>query len=207
LYIKSKDKIIAIGASGIDDDDENIPSTPGNGGNNNNTMDESDLLELLKSMGIVVDEDNNGDYSNIHVNNIADLTFIHQDTGAKFKFTVDAEGNIVSTKVVDLGKLEDDTYVKSLISSSNTNSNANIRGFIGTRGAYIYKEKGGSNATSSNVNDITSNIGLYSDRLKIGAVYAPLDTDERFGCSHGYIELENTSDMDYNLDGMYLHFA
>jgi len=52
-----------------------------------------------------------------------------------------------------------------------------------------------------------SDIKLYSDRIKIGSFYAPAITNKTFGCSHCFIELENTSDKDFPLDGCYLHFA
>ena len=51
-----------------------------------------------------------------------------------------------------------------------------------------------------------SDIGLMSDRLRISSFYAPLKTDTVHGCSHSFIELENTSDVDIPLDGVYLHF-
>jgi hypothetical protein len=44
------------------------------------------------------------------------------------------------------------------------------------------------------VNSYTQDAKLGADRVKIGAVYAPLNTDTVFGCSHAYVELENTSD-------------
>jgi uncharacterized metal-binding protein len=160
-------------------------------------MDESEVLELLKEIGLVVDEDSNGNFTDIHLNNIADLTFIHQDTGNKYKISVDSEGNLVSSKITDIEKLEDNAYIQQAL-----NTTGNIRGLIGTSGAYIYKGTDGTN-----VNSITNNIGLNSDRLKIGAVYALQEGDEVFGCSHAYVELENTSDRDFNLDGCYLHFA
>ena len=50
---------------------------------------------------------------------------------------------------------------------------------------------------------------LYADRIKIGAFYAPYQSDVQTkvcGCSHAYIELENTSDKDFNLDGFYLYW-
>ena len=47
---------------------------------------------------------------------------------------------------------------------------------------------------------------LYSDRLKIGAFYAPASTNKTFGCSHCFVELENTSDSDIPLEGCYLHY-
>jgi len=47
---------------------------------------------------------------------------------------------------------------------------------------------------------------LYSDRLKIGAFYAPSRLNKTFGCSHCFVELENTSDKDILLEGCYLHY-
>ena len=46
---------------------------------------------------------------------------------------------------------------------------------------------------------------LKADRIRIGAIYAPFTSDLIHGCSHAYIELENTSDIDYNLEGCNLH--
>ena len=53
----------------------------------------------------------------------------------------------------------------------------------------------------------TQNIGLCSDRVKIGAFYAPLDTDVVHGCTRAFVELENTSDSDFCLQGCYLHYT
>jgi hypothetical protein len=49
-------------------------------------------------------------------------------------------------------------------------------------------------------------VGLCADRLAISSLYAPLNTDTKFGCTHGFIELENISDTDIPLDGTFLHF-
>jgi hypothetical protein len=43
--------------------------------------------------------------------------------------------------------------------------------------------------------------------LKIGAIYAPVVGRTVFGCSHAYVELENTSNQDIALNGCYLHVA
>jgi len=52
-----------------------------------------------------------------------------------------------------------------------------------------------------------SDIKLYSDRIKIGSFYAPAITNKVFGCSHCFVELENTSNKDFPLEGCYLHLA
>ena len=40
----------------------------------------------------------------------------------------------------------------------------------------------------------------------MSAFYAPITTDEAHGCTHSFIELENTSPVDIPLTGVYLHF-
>ena len=51
----------------------------------------STSYEKLKEMGIVREEG-----QGLEINDISDLTFIHQDTGSKFKFTVDSSGELRS---------------------------------------------------------------------------------------------------------------
>ena len=64
------------------------------------------------------------------------------------------------------------------------------------------------NNISGNINlSITQDAGIYSDRIKIGAFYAPYDTDNVFGCSRAFVELENTADCDFSLEGCYLHYT
>ena len=41
--------------------------------------------------------------------------------------------------------------------------------------------------------DFAKDAKLLADRVKISAIYAPLKTDAVYGCTHAYIELENTS--------------
>jgi len=55
--------------------------------------------------------------------------------------------------------------------------------------------------------EIKSDARLYSDRVKIGAFYAPYDTDTVYGCNRAFVELENTADCDFNLEGCYLHYT
>nr|DAN06281.1 MAG TPA: hypothetical protein [Bacteriophage sp.] len=54
---------------------------------------------------------------------------------------------------------------------------------------------------------ISADAGLYADRIKIGAFYAPFKNDKVHGCNRAYIELENTSDSDFQLQGCYLHIT
>jgi hypothetical protein len=152
-------------------------------------MTQEEILKLLKDMGIVYVDD-----TGLHLSDIGDVSIINSDTGKKFKFTVDAEGELKSAEVpaVSLQQMVDNAENSSYpISKEN-----DFRGFV----AKLLSSKSNANPL------ITDDIKLNSDRLKIGAFYSPLKTDTKFGCSHGYIELENTSDKDIPLDNVYLHF-
>lgn len=159
-------------------------SDPGDEG-----MTEQEMLDKLQEMGIVYIDD-----TGLQLSKISDVTFINQNTGKTFKFEVDSEGDLKSTEIPSV------TLAKKIENLSRStypiSQNSDFRGFI----AKLL-------AGEANVNPLsTSDLRLRSDRVKIGAVYCPLNTDTKFGCSHGYIELENTSDEDIPLDGCYLHY-
>jgi hypothetical protein len=54
-------------------------------------MTEEEVIELLQELGIVQNNDDS-----LSISNIADITFIHQATGNKYKITIDADGNLIS---------------------------------------------------------------------------------------------------------------
>ena len=180
LWIKNKDKLITIGSS------------TGSGGETGGGMTQTEVINLLKEMGIVKE-----DGQNLQINDLSDLTFIHQETGNRFKFSVDSEGNLQSTKLPKQKEL-----LTERIKNSEVVLNENVRGFIGQL------RIAENNKDSNNVDiAITQDARIYADRVKIGAFYAPLDTDTVFGCSRAFVELENTADCDFNLQGCYLHFT
>ena len=177
LWIKSKNGLAAIGSS-------YTPSETG--------MTVEEMIEKLTEMGIVYTS-NKG----LQLNDISEVLFINEDTGKKFKFKVTSEGELKGNELPEKSleqKIED--LNKTTLSIKTTND---YRGFISK---LLASEAGIDPTPSTNKKDLK----LNSDRLKIGAVYCPLNTDTKFGCSHGYIELENTSDKDIPLDGCYLHF-
>ena len=179
LYIKSNDDIIAI--------------LGGSGGNSNNgSMSDQELIEKLKELGIIYEDENNS----LQLSSISDITFVHQATGKQFKFEVDSEGSLVSSELPDLEKLLS-TRIENLKETSFAIDESNqFRGFV----AKLH-------CSEDNVNPVnTKDVKLNSDRIKIGSVYLPLESDTVFGCSHAFVELENTSDVDFPLNGCYLHF-
>ena len=204
LYILIDGNIKTIGSStsgGDNDDDEQI--------NPNTGMNQQEIIELLRKNGII-NIDANGT-TPVSFNDIADITFINQNTGKRFKFEVNNEGELHSTELTEndfygrLFKEERDANGNiTLVDRLGINSNEikNIRGFIGSLGNIEHPDTS-INGTFNYMGDL----GLYSDRLKIGAIYAPNQNQKVFGCSHAYIELENTSDKPINLDDFYIHYA
>ena len=176
LYIKNNFDLVPISASG------------GNNGGNNQGMDRDEILQMLEEMGITTDDSGKMQFS--------DITFVHQETGIKFNLNIDSEGNVRTTEI------QDETLQDKITKAFNSNSIGNessFRGFIGR-----LKSKEYFNTQSST--NYNSDVKLNSDRLKIGAFYAPALTNNVFGCSHCFVELENTSDSDIPLTGCYLHY-
>ena len=205
LHIKSNGKMCLIGSNKNTDD------------NIDDNMTNEELIAALNKMGIVVNvqykKDSSGNdtdeiesVENMSLAPISDFTFVNNDTGKKFTFTVDNEGNLVgkdkSAQTIaefykDLGandpKIDTDNY--------DTEEYQAIRGFISD---YLYR-KGGEYIRSNGVN-AQKDAGKKSDRLRISSFYAPLNTDIVHGCTHSFVELENTSNVDIPLTGVYLHF-
>lgn len=197
LWIKSKNKGLVTVGSGSTGGGTIDPSDPGQGGNNDNdNMTTEQLITLLESAGLVK-QMSTGEFE---LNDIADITFIHEGSGKSFKFGVTSEGDLKGVEVADPSISITRRYNNL---QNKTPNKGDVRGFISQ---ILSQEK-----VTSDGKLIWSNIGkdygLAADRLKIGAFYAPLKTDTVHGCSHSYVELENTSDSDFDLNGCYLHLT
>lgn len=185
LYIKlGNGKVKSISSRGGSDSEE---TTSG--------MEKQEIIEWLAANGIIVTEEG----GELSLSPVSDITFVHQGTGKKFKFESDSEGNLHATE------LSNDTYEgpSGILNVNNFDPDSaemSIRGFVGTLGdkKLIKNQKPIA---------IDKDHGLYSDRVKIGAIYAPIKSLTTHGCSHAFIELENTSEEDFLLDGCYLHYA
>ena len=214
LNIKSNNKIYKIGIVGSNDNNTNTEET----------MTAKELIEKLTQMGIIVnaqfDSDNNIiNVDDLKLNDISEFSLVNSDTERKYTFTVDPHGKLIGrdesmkTIEVDLAKIfEGETYdekVKAMndfldVVDEGGQEYGWIRGFIPVYlNALKGKNKWAPNGTSSAG---AGDYGLLSDRLRISSFYAPLKTDVVHGCSHSFIELENTSDVDIPLEGIYLHF-
>lgn len=203
LWIKINNNLVSIAGSG---------SGSGDGGNNDNTnMNIDEIIRELMRLGIIYQDGEAGewneDYSeltpgtgNLKISSISDITFIHQATGKKFNFEVTSEGELKSTEIAI------DSLVKRLNILDNTgNYKVTTPGVNGFRG-FVSKLHCGEDSIIALPTEDVINVGLNSDRVKIGSFYMPLKGDTIFGCSHAYIELENSSDKDFPLDGCSLYF-
>ena len=216
LNIKSKNKIYKIGIVGSSDNNTNTEET----------MTAKELIEKLTQMGIIVnaefDSDNNiVSVDDLKLNDISEFSLINGDTEKKYTFMVDAHGKLIGkdesmkTIEVELSKIFEGENYNEKVSAMNEfldivdDSNANqeygwVRGFIPLYlNSLNGKNQWAPNGTSS---ASAGDYGLLSDRLRISSFYAPLKSDVVHGCSHSFIELENTSDVDIPLEGIYLHF-
>ena len=193
LMIKaSNGEVYSVGSGKEEDNDKD----------NNMTLQQ--IAESLIKLGIIVDAeyDGNGELvslNNIKLNDISSFTMINSETDKKFTFTVDPYGNLV-------GKDMSDKSISEMLSEKEimvdfTKPSENIRGFSSNYFTRMY--------TSVTDNDNVPNIGkqsFTSDRIRISSFYAPLETDTIHGCSHSFIELENSSPYDFPLKDTYLHF-
>ena len=146
----------------------------------------------------------------IEFSQISKLSLINEGNGETVSYTVDSEGNLVgnietSQKDTFQYKLENAVefnYDGMDLSTDPENTEKNVGGK-----PVNSNETRGFIAKMNNFSSSTKDAGLSSDRVKIGSFYSPKDSDSVFGCSHAFIELENSSQTDYYLDGCYLHFA
>ena len=175
LWIKTNNKLAMIGGSSEDEKEDESGMTT------------EEMIEALKQMGIVQEENGNLSIDNL---NVDDITFIHSATGRRYKFEINSEGNLMNYELP-----ADSLKFSNKVSSSGVTLQDDVRGFIGQ-----LRTKEGNKKR-------TSDAGLFSDRLKIGSFYAPLSNDIIHGCSHSFVELENTADVDFALDGCYLHYT
>lgn len=188
LWIKSNGLMVPIGSAA---------ANPSNPDDNNNTMTDTEILEILEKKGIIYKSE-----TGLQFNDVSGITFINEHTKKRYEFTPDNAGQLTGREqpIKTFNNLLAD--VKWTYKADSMEDAAySIRGFFGTYNMF---------KNGMGVNNASLDYGLGSDRVKIGAVYSPFKSQAKtgiYGCSHAYIELENTSDQDYPLDGFYLHFT
>lgn len=116
-------------------------------------MTESEVLDLLKRQGIIRE-----DGENLRITDLSDITFIHQDTGKKYKFFINESGDLINQEIPN----DEDLISNRVIASGVDLDSWSARGFIGRLRLAEYNKANPSNRLSE-----TQNIGLYSDRIKL----------------------------------------
>ena len=194
LYIKNNYKLVAISGAG------NEQQPPGD-----DTMTAEEILQALADKGIIVYDPETATYTGLQP--LEGITLINEETGKQFELNVDAYGELIIKEV-----LENEITLASRLGGlanfppeNDLNNWDSWRGFVGQLRIKENPDK---------VKKLDGDAKLYSDRIKIGSFYAPVINQTNpelsqvtFGCSHGFIELENTSDADFQLDGCYLHYS
>ena len=204
LKINTKNGIFTIGSSSDGKTDES-------------TM--AEIIEALNEMGITYSDSSNS----LALNNVEDIKFISAN-GDTYKVSVDSEGELVSKKIEDellstyVSKAKSINFPSTGNSTSESFTTPSLKAFgakiLYTIKALKYPLADGDSDTdanhiaawqSANTANVTKDWKLYSDRVKIGQVYIK-GTSTNPKSSHAYIELENTSDEDFPLDGCVIYF-
>ena len=205
LKINTTNGIFTIGSSSSSD------------GGSSNEPSMAEIIEALNDLGIIQDNDK------LQINNVEDIKFISTN-GDTYKVSVDSEGELVSKKIEDellgnyVSKAKSINFPSTGNSTSESFTTPSLKAFAAkilyTIKALKYPLADGIADTEANhiaawqaVNtaNVTKDWKLYSDRVKIGQVYIK-GTSNNPKCSHAYVELENTSDEDFPLDGCVLYF-
>lgn len=207
LHIKSDGKIYLIGSNSVNPDDDEH--------NNDDNMTDREIVEALERMGIIInveykkdsqgyDTDEIESLSNMSLAPISDITFVNAETEKRFTFSVDTEGNLIC-------KDNSDMTIKEFLENTcgvsddyyDPESYQAVRGFSSE---YLFRKEDPTISDILTRVNSTTDVGKPSDRLRIASFYAPLTTDDKHGCTHSFIELENSSNVDIPLKGVYLHF-
>lgn len=192
LMIKSSNgEVYSVGSGKEEDKDKD------------NNMTRLEIAEKLVEMGIVIDAEFNDQgelvsLNNIKLNDISSFTMINSETNKKFTFTVDPYGNLVGKDMSD--KSISEILEKEGVQVDFNQETENVRGFSANYFTRVYNKSSSEGAPNK------GKLSFTSDRIRISSFYAPLETDNVHGCSHSFIELENSSPYDFPLKDIYLHF-
>ena len=188
--------------------------TGGSGGGGSTITDDMSVKELLDQLtekGLInligaVYDNNTGELisvNDVELSKVASITLINDKTQESTRYEVDSKGDLVGYKETP----EDNKFFNIIKGFVPGTPEANQLNDVSLDSAQPSAQRGFI-ARVNGVTDTASDAGLKSDRVKIGAFFAPTyGTTTNFGCSHSFIEIENSSQTDYYLDGCYLHYA
>lgn len=205
LYIYTNGKLINIGSGNSDTTNDDI-------------MENYEILKALEAQGLIsiifkndTIEPDSDKYAESNIkswilnskvsiketlNDIEKIKFINGETGKKFDVSMNPYGEF------DIKEEQTKSMLDYVTKSNGTSWLDELPDDYKTDRSFVSILKGKKKSK-----DITKDLRLDADRIQIGAIYAPLNTDTIHGCTHGYIELTNTSNEDFYLDGCYLHYS
>ena len=210
LKINTKDGLYTIGAS--------KGSTP----DTEETM--ANIKEALQDMGIIYNDAS----KSISLAKVEDVTFVRSDN-QQYKVAVDSDGNLCTElqstgqlkTLVDKAKTKIKEFPKAADGVTELFTNKSVKAFsakilytikaltcpLPDDGREDNEENHIEYWKSTHTAKISADWGLYADRIKIGSIYVKGNiANNACGCSHAYIELENTSDEDFPIDGCKMFF-
>lgn len=166
--------------------------------------DNAQMLDALKERGLIYEDEkasgvSGGTWS---IANLDGVTFINDETKDVYDIKMDPYGELRSTKVVPASK----TLATKMSTVKPSLTEKTVRGFVGILNGAENNLAATSDHTIATLS-VSDDFKLNADRVKIGAFYAPDASWNHFGCSHCFIELENTSDKDFPLDNCYIHWV
>lgn len=174
LYIKTNGTIKALNTS--------------SGGDINTGMTQQEMINWLLENNLVKQatdgsyELNTGDSTST----FGSITLIHEKSGKSFEVTVDDSGNLRCIEAAD--------------TAEDIGGNADEKLH---RGAVALYELGSSKVESTTESDFSSLMGttqiLKGDRVRISSWYIPNEGQTAYNCTHDFIEITNSSTMDYPL--------
>ena len=213
LYIKNGYKIKKLGIGG---EEKPGPQTI-------DTMTNKELLTALKQMGIVYEhysENADSHDYDLQLAALDSVTFINQATGKKFDISVDAYGKLKSIEqsedslakqinnMIGEGGANYPIQSEKYIGPNDSGVGFDIRGFNAHINYNLEKLAGNEQLVGTTYeSEVAKDFKLNSDRIRIASIYAPLTTDQVYGCSHGFLEIENSGDKDFYLDGCSIFYT
>lgn len=182
LYIKTNGNIKSIKSSTDSEDDDNTGMT------------QEEMINWLLGQNLIkLKADSINQYELVmsdQVSTFDSITFIHEKSGNSYEVTIDDTGTL---RCIQVPKVDADKGGEADIYS--------------VRGAVARYELGSNFETI--VESVYSKLQgttqiLYGDRVRLSSWYRPNSGQTAFNCTHEFIELTNSSTMDYPLDNAIL---
>ncbi len=169
----------------------NYQIKPISGGNiSDNGMTQEELKQWLLENGYIT---SNNQLNGYNLSPIADLTFVHEGSNKKFEVSVDSQGNVIGKEI---NQIKQD--------QGNNETSFKFRGAV----AHYNLENNYETTSNSKLSYIIEQDSFVKgDRVRISKWYIPNKDQNKFNCTHSFIEITNCGTDDYPLDNAVLHIV